>query len=252
MLLFTRYPIHFTWIIEVPTEIQTFLCYIKWKISHFLEAELKHVLPGWSQPPGLGFSPFNVRLLRQHPKEEGSPLSSPAYQALLQRDARLKGTQLPQGHFLQITQGAAGKQVHTRLDACKLDGMDFETNGSMSTVLPGCFRWSCELGQPWELMNCWDELIIPGEGNWRLQGNPLILNHEKMFLETVGLFTTKMNQCISCFKTAFYKRYFRSCKASLSLGYLHPARNSCWAASASEGKLVLEQQRFKSFLDALK
>lgn len=115
--------------------MQTFLCSIKWENSHFLEAELKHVLPGWSQPPGLGFSLFNVRPLREHPKEESSLLSSPAYQALLQHDAHLKGTELPQGRFLQITQGAIGKQVHTELDACKLDGTDFE-NGSVSTVLP--------------------------------------------------------------------------------------------------------------------
>ena len=79
MLLFTKYPVRFMWVIEVPTEMQTCLYYIKWENSHLLEGELKRALPGWSQPPELGFSPFNVRPLREQPDEECSLLSSLAY-----------------------------------------------------------------------------------------------------------------------------------------------------------------------------
>lgn len=52
---------------------------------------------------------------------------------------------------------------------------------------------------------CWCEPVIPGEGNWRMQGNPFISKHEEAILETVGLFTKKMNQCISCFMKAFMR-----------------------------------------------
>ena len=38
-----------------------------------------------------------------------------------------------------------------------------------------------------------------------MQGNPFISKHEKVFLETVGLFTKELNQCISCFKKAFVR-----------------------------------------------
>lgn len=61
-------------------------------------------------------------------------------EALLEHGAHLEGTELPRGdnrRFLQIIQGAIGKQARAVSDACKLDGTDFEKNGSVSTVLPG-------------------------------------------------------------------------------------------------------------------
>lgn len=127
----------FPWVIEVPAERQTCLYYIKWENSHWLEGEPKRALPGWSQRPGLGFSPFNVRPLREHPK--GLSCLPGQREALLEHEAHLEGAELARGgnhRFLQIIQGATGKRAHTGSDACKLDGTDFEKYGSVSTALP--------------------------------------------------------------------------------------------------------------------
>lgn len=99
---------------KVPTDTKTHLCYTKWYNSHWLQREPRCVLPGWNEPSGLILITLIqgtlmrsiVTLSLLHPGVEG---------ALLEDDAFLKGTGLPQGAIrisLQIIQAAKGEWAH--------------------------------------------------------------------------------------------------------------------------------------------
>lgn len=43
-----------------------------------------------------------------------------------------------------------------------------------------------------------------------MKGNAFVSKHEKVLLETVGLFTKKINECILCFKKYFIRGIYKA------------------------------------------
>lgn len=74
--------------------------------------------------------------MREHPKEEQSPCSSPVYRGRQRHSSSIsKGQNCPEETPVAFYRLYREPQAHTGLYAYKLDGTKFEKNGSVSTAL---------------------------------------------------------------------------------------------------------------------
>lgn len=127
-----------------------------------------------------GFSPFNVR---EHPKEEQSPCSSPVYRGRQRHSSSIsKGQNCPEETPVAFYRLYREPQAHTGLYAYKLDGTKFEKNGSVSTALSRMRLPHPAAGTAPRT----DELLVWAQekGNWSMWGNAFVSKQEKAWLLT--------------------------------------------------------------------